>query len=473
MREEIIMVKIGLLTLAEGKMREDVYRSRRPAKLRETQKLYEALAGSAELVLPDKEDIRDKADLFDALAKLRKEDVDGVLLYVPTFISAALAAMAVRLCGVPCALLGNCAPDTFSQVGYMAAVGAIEQAGLCCRRICGDITEEKVKKELLQFFTACHAKKQLAGSTYGMFGGRSLGISTGTADTAQWMKIFGVDIEQIDQLGIVTAAEKIPAEDALRCAAWVKEHYGKLQYEEGKFSDAHLDKMVRSYLAVKQLCKSYSLDFAGIKCQPDMSNGYVLQCLTVQLLNDPYDADGAKNAFVCSCEADCDGALTMQILNLLSGGKPTALQDIYYYDKEKLVLANCGSSASWFAAHADKAEENLKEVHLIPHGFGEAGGAATQFTFAPGEYTYARLFRKNGAYKLALCKAKADLLGREQLKDYCWYRPTAVVRGVDADIFSRLYGCNHLHCVAGDYTAELCELAGLYGIECIRLDARA
>ncbi|MEA4934223.1 MAG: hypothetical protein VB071_11705, partial [Lawsonibacter sp.] len=287
---------------------------------------------------------------------------------------------------------------------------------------------------------------------------------------AQWMKLFGVDIEQIDQLQIVTEAEKIPADEAARYAAWVKANYGKLQYEEGKFSETHLDKMVRSYLAVKRLTARYGLDFTGIKCQPEMSNGYVLQCLTVQLLNDPYDADGTKNPFVCSCEADCDGALTMQMLHLLSGGKPTALQDIYYYDAGKLVLANCGASASWFAKHAADPDENLREVHLIPHGFGEAGGAATQFTFAPGEYTYARLFRKDGVYKLAICRATADLLSRSELAGYCWYRPTAVVRGVDAEIFSHLYGCNHLHCVAGDYTAELAELAGLYGIECIRLD---
>ncbi|MEA4932596.1 MAG: hypothetical protein VB071_03265, partial [Lawsonibacter sp.] len=108
------MVKIGLLTLAEGNMREDVYQTRRPAMLRECAALHEALDGCAVLVEPEGETIRDKKDLFAALAVLRGAEVDGLLLYVPTFISASLAAMAVRLCGMPCAVLGNSAPDTFS-----------------------------------------------------------------------------------------------------------------------------------------------------------------------------------------------------------------------------------------------------------------------------------------------------------------------------------------------------------------------
>lgn len=464
------MIKVGLLVLAEGKAREDVYQSRREAKLRETQGLREALAGKLELVEPAGEDIRDKRGLMEALSLFRQQQVDGCLLYIPTFLSAAMAAMAVRLSGVPCAILGNSAPDTFSQVGYMAAVGAIEQAGLSCRRICGDIHEGAVQEELVRFFTACHGKKALEGQTYGMFGGRSLGINTGTADTAQWLKLFGVEIEQLDQMQIVSQAQKVSQETAGRWMEWVKQRYGKLEYQPGKFEDDHLEKMVRSYLGVKALISQYDLDFVGIKCQPDLSNGYVLQCLTVQLLNDPYDADGPKAPVVCSCEADCDGALTMRVLNLLSGGKPTALQDIYYYDKNQLILANCGSSASWFSRKSDNPEENLGEVHLIPHGFGEAGGAATQFTFAPGLYTYARLFRRDGAYVMALCKGMVDPLEREQLKKYCWYRPTAVVRGVDAQLFSRLYGCNHMHCVAGDYTEELSEWCGLLNIPVIRLD---
>ena len=48
----------------------------------------------------------------------------------------------------------------------------------------------------------------------------------------------------------------------------------------------------------------------GIKCQQDMSDHFVLQCLGVALLNNPYDADGEKTPIPTSCECDCDGAMT-------------------------------------------------------------------------------------------------------------------------------------------------------------------
>ena len=73
-------------------------------------------------------------------------------------------------------------------------------------------------------------------------------------------------------------------------------------------------------------------NFMGIKCQQDMSDHFVLQCLGVALLNNPYDADGEKTPIPTSCECDCDGAMTMRILNLCAEGKPSCLLDIKFFD---------------------------------------------------------------------------------------------------------------------------------------------
>ena len=462
--------KAGLLILAEGYAREGVYRSRYPAEKRENDLIADTLSKYVDLVRTDGEDVRGKKDLIRAMEKFQAEGIDALLISVPTFLQASLAAVAVRLSPVPCAVMGNNAPDTYSQVGFMAAAGAIEQAGLPYVRITGDIREKETIDSLMTFFTACHVKKQLQGMTFGMFGGRSLGISTGTADTAQWLREFGIDIEHIDQFQIVRTAQQVPADLVDETICWIKDKYGRVSFEEGKFDEAALERMARSYLAVKQIIRENELDFAGIKCQPDLSNGYVLQCLTVQLLNDPYDASGCKDTVVCSCEADSDGALTMELLKLLSGGKPAALQDIFYYDKDGIVLANCGSSASYFAAGSDEPEKNLEEVHLIAHGFGDAGGAATQFVFAPGVYTYARLLRKNGQYRMMLSRAQVQQITREDLDKYVWYRPTAVVKGIDTKKFASQFGCNHVHCVMGDYTKETEAFCSLMGIPVIRMD---
>ena len=71
---------------------------------------------------------------------------------------------------------------------------------------------------------------------------------------------------------------------------------------------------------------------------------------------------------------DCDGAMTMRILNLCAEGKPSCLLDIKFFDgnDKEFVLANCGSVAPYFADPDDK-EAAMKKIALMPHIFGEAG----------------------------------------------------------------------------------------------------
>jgi len=460
--------KVGLLVFSETRAREDVYIQRKPVQDRESERFISTLREDVEFVLPSCGEIRGKRDIRAAADEMASAGVVAVVLLVPIFISPAMVAHAARLITKPIILIGNGTKGTFSQLSVLVGGGAVDQIGLDCRRIPGDVESPAVRNELLTFLRAANADKQLTGSTFGCIGGRSLGISTGTSDPAQWQKIFGVDTEHIDQFEIVLRAGKAPCDKVALYKQWVFEHYGAVNYKEGRFDEARLEKQIRSYLAARSLIDQFELDFLGVKCQPELSNGYALQCLSVQMLNDPYDPDGPKEPTVCSCEADCDGALTMQILKLLSGGKPTALQDIFHVDDGLLVAGNCGSMASHFAALSDDPARNLREVHLQPHGFGEAGGAATQFVAAPSEFTYARLFRNDGEHRMAVLTGNTTQRPREALNEFSWYRPTSFVDvSIDSDRFMREYGSNHIHCVQGDLTAELAEFCRLKDIPCI------
>jgi L-fucose isomerase len=266
------MFKIGLIVFAEGRVREDVYQKRIPIVRRETDRLIEALKEDVAFFIPNPGEVRDKKDLQSAIKDAERNAIDAFLFCVPAFVQASIVTMEVRLAHVPCALLGNMAKDSFSQVSFLAVAGAIEQAGLRYKRVAGDIGNSEIKEELLCYFRAACADRWLEGKTYGMFGGRSLGITTGTADPAQWIKLFGIDIEQIDQLAIVRNAEQIPVEQVKKHVDWVKSSYGALCFKEGRFDESRLNKMVRSYLAVKELINLYRLDFIGIKCQPELSS---------------------------------------------------------------------------------------------------------------------------------------------------------------------------------------------------------
>ena len=461
------LYKLALMVFSEGKSREDVYKQRKPLQDREVAKFIDALKGSIEFFIPSCGEIRSKADVRSAAMESDRSDADAVILFAPIFTAPSLVAHAANLTIKPSILMGNEAGDTFSQLSFLAAGGACDQSGARCKRIPGDIADPKVKDELLHYLKAVTVAFRLRGLTYGCIGGRSLGISTGTADPAQWARLFGVDIEHIDQFELVQRAQKGDVDKIQLYKDWVRNNYGKVCYQEKRFDEARLERMIRSYLAAKSIICDYELDFLGIKCQPEMSNGYVLQCLNVQMLNDPYDAEGFKEPIACSCEADSDGALTMQVLKLISGGLPTALQDIFHVENNVMVLANCGSMASYFSCLSDVPKDNLKDVYLQPHGFGEAGGAATQFVCAAGLFTYARLYRRDGEYGMAIVKGNTVKRSRETLKNYSWYRPTSFVEiAIDYRKFMREYGSNHIHCVRGDYTEDLIEFCKYKGINC-------
>ncbi|MCI8649755.1 MAG: hypothetical protein HFG20_06535 [Anaerotruncus sp.] len=457
--------RISILLFAESKNREDVYQNRLPIQTREVHKLLENLSAVFE-VDPHIPEIRSKRDGLRYAKQVNQNDCAAVLLYIPTFNQPAIVAHTARALTKPMALAGNRAKDSLSQLGYLASGGALEQAGIPVKRILPDAGDPAAAQELLYWVRAAKAVAALRGQTYGCIGGRSLGISTGTADAAQWERQFGVDIEQIDQLELVHRAQAILPEQIDQAVSNIQQLYGKVCFSEAdRFTPAHLRRMVASYLAMKSIVADYELDFCGIKCQTELSNGFCLQCLTVQLLNDPYDLDGPKPPIVCSCEADADGALSMQILKHLSGGKPTALQDIASISDSGFVLANCGAMASWFSTLSEHPVENLAQVHLMPHGFGIAGGAATQFVCAAGTFTYMRMFRRNGAYHMGFFCGETEKRPREALKDYSPYRPTSFVRHpLDVNYFMETFCSNHLHCVAGNYINELTEFCRMLHI---------
>lgn len=85
-----------------------------------------------------------------------------------------------------------------------------------------------------------------------------------------------------------------------------------------------------------------------------------------------------KETTVCACEGNLDEALTVQVLKLVSCGKPMALLDVRHVsDYGPIVLANCGGLPTWFAARSDTPPEaNLGRIHLVPRTFGKAGGAS-------------------------------------------------------------------------------------------------
>ena len=384
----------------------------------------------------------------------------SILMHIPIWAPPSFTLNICRQLELPVMLIGNSFPQTSSTVGILGAGGALDQIGIKHIRIFDkDVPENRNKMEA--FVTAASVKEKLLGQKYAKFGSYALGIFTAEADPAQWQKIFGIETITFDQLEIVDIAESFNKEDIKDDLGWFISHLKKS--DDMNVSDAKIiEKQVRSYLAMVKLIKENRIDFVGVKCQPELSNGYVTQCVAHMLLNSSVKVGGKDEVIVHACESDSDGALTMQILKLLSKGSPTALLDIRFFDEEHgtWIFANCGAMACDFYG----SEQGINEIEYTKHVFGKGRGFAYPGKVKPQDVTLARLSRNSGEYKMTVIAGTVEESGdsANTTKQF----PQARIRLHADNSFLNDYGSNHIHMVSGNYVNEIVYLCDLLSIKC-------
>ena len=394
-----------------------------------------------------------------------------LVAHVPCWTPPNLVVRGVQRAGLPTVLLSNRDPSTHGLVGLLGAGGALDQIGWPHLRLREEVRDGSAVKRLLPFARAAAAKRRLSGSVCGVFGGRSLGIDTGTFDPMQWRDLFGVDVEHIDQLEILREAGLVPAERVRQAVAWLEASVASVAYDGAGLTPERLEYQVRCYLGTRQLIADRRLDFGAVKCMPELSTDHVPQCLSACLLPAGCLPLGAGEPFMLACEADGDGALTMQLLKLVSGGKPAFFADVSHIMEPSgiLCLPNCGGFCGWYAGRADDAATNLGAVELRPANR-KGGGAITYFRAADGPVTLARLARRAGSYHLLVAAGAVVTPDGEDSATFDAARsrhplPCAFVRmDGDADCLVKKMAANHICGVAGDVREELAHVAGLYGI---------
>ncbi|HEX2864975.1 MAG TPA: L-fucose/L-arabinose isomerase family protein [Deinococcales bacterium] len=407
--------------------------------------------------------------------KLAQAEVDATIFNYAVWAFPQFSVVASHFAPGPILLFGQVNPAKPGMVSVLAAAGALEQIGRVPARVFGSIREPEVEREVLAFARGAHAARALKGQTFGLVGGRSIGINTAVSNTDQLARVFGVDVEHIDQLEIVARAERIQAEEGAKvkaARAWLEGKVRKVDYDGQQLTPALLERQIASYYAAKELIAKFGLDFMGIKGQPELTERFATMDLAEAFLNDPYDWDGPHEPFVCSTEADTDAALTMQALKHITG-TPVLFADVRHYlrDHGLLDLVNSGEHATYFAARSLNPDENLKLVDLRPQGFYfPAGGAAVCHVAAPGEATFARLSRLDGRYRLHVLRGEFVRLDEQTeagiIEEVQPNWPHAFAKlGCTERAFLQNFPANHVHAVYGNVVPELLVFARALGID--------
>lgn len=483
-------MRIGIITFTDGR--------KRAADMLEgqcrdfQQKLADHLESQGHKVTQGNEIVWNFAGAVNEAKRMNEADVDAVLFNFCVWAYPDFVAQAARDVDAPICIVGNINPAFPGWVAYYAAAGTLDEFDVPFGRVLGNIDDSVVAKELDEWLArntpskrerGIHAAARLRGLRYGEFDGPSMGMYTGHIDPSQWMEQFGIHVFHRSQLTLAWLAQKVSDDRVEQGLQWLESHCKEIKWNDERLRpgvDGQLGKQVRLYLAIKDYCKEEGIDFLGLTGQLDYTEwpDGVIMDVPEAILNDIADwEESAKDPLICATECDSNGALTMQILNHLSG-TPVLFADLrhYFADENVYDLCNSGQHAPWFATTTSNVEANWKQVTLHPSNamYFPHGGASVEFFAAAQEkMTFARLTRKSMQYRMHFFTGsfvrfgdKDERLSAQTSPDW----PHAFARfDCDKHDLAQRYSSNHIHAICGDWMGEIQACCEALGIETVAM----
>lgn len=337
---------------------------------------------------PDKV-LMDYSQIVGAAKTAKDQGADFLLFLIGTWILADKVVDTIREVCLPVALWGIPEATSFSSVGANVLHGTFEELDIRHSLFYGFSNDEDLQRDLAAFAKAAKSFRRLRGSRLGMLGGRSISAYPTSGDPNQIKQVFGVEVQHIDQMLLLERAR-----DAARGEVAAAQELFSKRYSKVSANDETLDKSLRVYVALKHIYNEYGLDFLAVKCLEEFIDGYTSCCVAVALLND--------EGIVTTCQADLNGALSMFIMEELSG-EPAIFGDVNMVDKQSSVvrMINCGSMPTRLAGA--EAVEWVEQYAYM----GKGRGVCPVFCCKQGPVTFGTFSRIRGEYVLLIAGGNA------------------------------------------------------------------
>ena len=310
-----------------------------------------------------------------AIDIINKETPDCVIFQIGVWPSPSLAIDIINILRdkTPIILWAVDNMKILSLVPACQFHGTFDDMGIEHEFIYANPEETEFTEKIKKIALASKVIRELSGSNLGLFGGRYMHMYTGTADPIQVKNIFGIEIVHINEFLLVREAEKIEKNKIKKYSEYLHNSYGKISAPP----DVE-EKSIRLYLAMEKMLKEYELDFAAVKCMIEVQSDYCSHCLSVSRHID--------EGFIISCEADINGAITMQLLKLLSNSV-VGFGDVCRVDKKTGVLTviNCGAFATGLSKDLKNVKWPEQKEDLVP---GKGTGMTTFLRCRHGKRTF-------------------------------------------------------------------------------------
>ena len=386
--------------------------------------------------------------------RLIKEDVEGVIFFLGSWIECPTARAAVRemehlpmcLFGFPMYEENGRLESTGAYVSYAMFKGVMDRVGYAYKGVLGNTDDPAVHEQLLSFCVAASASERMKRTRIGLVGYTSMSIYTGTFDHVLLRAIVGPEVEQMDSYTLINMAEAVSDAEVDEAIDWLKAR-SRIRTE---VTSESLRKAIRLYVAMKKTCNDKALDAFNIKCQYEFSKEYkAVPCVPASML--------ADSGVVSSCEGDMMLTVSMTLMHYLSGA-PVSYGDSMNNNGNVVKFSSCGFNPFSFGT-----KETCEVRNFMPHpGF---TGIQTSFVLRPGRVTVMRLVEDVGSYHIVYMTGEGLETELRQ-----GYMPALDVR-LDGDVqkFLENLSGQHYAIVYGDISDRIEDYARIMGFDAIRI----
>lgn len=424
-------------------------------------------------VVLDPKSYTDTVEAQNAAKRLSKADIDGVIIFLGTWIESSTAMAAVRMVehlpflvwGFPMFLNKEGRRDqTGSLVSYAVFKGALDRVGYNYKGVLGSVEDDKKIDEITCFAKAANTYQRLKETRIGLFGYTSMTMYPGTFDHLILRTCIGPEVVHFDTYSIIEGIKKVPDRKLAEEVNKLKSKVKIASNVTGKM----LNTAVGMYLSIMDIVKKNKLNSINVKCQYELSQDFgMTACVPISL--------AADSGVVSGCEGDTITTVSMIILNYLTD------QVIYYGDiidikDSRIWISSCGmapysladpsremvvNNFSTLFEHLKKTEKD-KSKGMDTESF---KGLINSFTLKPGRVTYMRLVEDIGSYHLVYGTGTG--------------LPTELRQGVmpgieieiDGDVkkLVDMFPSQHYALCYGDITNELLDLCKILDINAVKI----
>ena len=304
---------------------------------------------------------------------------------------------------------------------------------------------------------------RLENARVGWIGGVSPGFYNLEVDPKKIQDRLGATLVEHEMEELVALAERVD-----EAAVTVQAEVMRAAAAEVTVSNPQtFSRVTRVYLALKQLAAERKYDALAVQCWSRIQELYgIVPCMAYSWL-------GSDDNLAVSCEGDIQGALSMLLLNELSGeAQSSTLLDLAAFDPNSpaMMMFHCGVTPRHFAD-----EKGIRWVDHVTLGrFSDEPpvGVAGDLVFAPRKDT-TFTYLGDGGSQILVARARIvphETSGFDGTRG--WFADFELNKEPVSnwDLFNSLIINGHEHHFAvgiGDVTDELMELAGWKGLRLV------